>query len=205
MRIRLEVVHLISGRARIKVGSEFDPAIFFVVVEAALNDIDEIERAELNPRAKSLTMYFRDGHDFNMILDKLRSVLQTITSDPSFAERIEEIEYALKYSHRASVDVVVRDKILSVSRNLDHSVRKVTGNVIDMKTLLPVSSFTAGIATLAVAPALPTPTWLVLLIFGFTAFHITAAPAGEDSRHAQAVNYSELIEHNEPKLLDSGE
>lgn len=204
MRIRLEVVHLISGRARIKIESEFDPAIFFVVVEAALNDIDEIERAELNPRAKSLTVYFREGNDFNLILDKFKNVLLNITSDPLFAERMEEIEYALKYPHRGSLDVVVRDKILSVSRHLDHTVRKVTGNVIDMKTLLPVSSFTAGLATLAVAPTLPTPTWLVLLIFGFTAFHITAAPAGEDARAAKAINYAELIEQ-QPEALEVGE
>lgn len=70
------------------------------------------------------------------------------------------------------MNVVVRDKILTVSENLDRAVKHMSGNTVDMRTAVPVSSFATGIAFLVLAPALATPAWLVLLTFGVTSFHL---------------------------------
>jgi hypothetical protein len=179
MLIKLEVVHHMRGRARIGVESHFDPEVFFVVVEAALHEIEGVKRFDLNPLAKSVTLYFREDVELNGILEKLRTVLLDVVNDASFPKRIEDIEDALKYSNRNSINVVVRDQILTVTSNLDQAVKQITGNVVDMRTLLPITSFTAGLATLALAPGLPTPAWLLLVTFGFASFHFTSRSAGE--------------------------
>ena len=172
MKVKLEVVHYIPGRARIKIISGFDPFVFFVVVEAGLREIEEIKKAELNPYACSVTVYFRKDVDVSLILEELKRILLNVTNDPAFPQQLEEIKEALTYADGGSMNVFVHDKILTVTRNLDDAVRRVTGNTMDMKTAVSASSFSAGLATLLFAPALPTPTWLVLVIFGFTSFNV---------------------------------
>ena len=176
IKIKLEVVHSIKGRARIKIVSGFEPSVFFVVLEAGLQEIEEIKKAELNPRAQSITIYFKEAVGLNVILEKLERILADITNDPAFSQRLEEIKDALAYAGRGSMNVFVRDKILMVSHDLDHAVKRITGNAIDLKTVLPVTSLSAGMAVLLLAPGLPTPTWLVLMIFGFTSFNMFKPP-----------------------------
>jgi len=176
VKIKLEVVHSIRGRARIKIVTGLAPDVFFVVLEAGLNEIEAIKKAELNPYAESITIHHKKDVGLSSILERLEHVLLDITSQPSFAERLAEIEDALAYAGRERVNVFVRDKILMVSRDLDHAVKRITGNAIDMKTALPVTSLTAGLATLLLAPGLGSPAWLVLIVFGFTSFNMFKTP-----------------------------
>ena len=172
MKIKLKVIHSISGRARIKVGSEFDPKVFFFVLEAALSEIKNIKKADLNPYSQSITIFFRKDLEVALILQELKAVLTDITRDAEFSNRIEDIKDALTYGDKNRMNVVVRDKILTVSENLDRAVKHMSGNTVDMRTAVPVSSFATGIAFLVLAPALATPAWLVLLTFGVTSFHL---------------------------------
>lgn len=176
VKIKLEVIHAIRGRARIKIATGLRPSVFFVVLEAVIREIEAIQQAQLNRYAESMTIYYPASVGLPSILARLERMLLDITTDSSFTERVAEIEDALAYAGRESVDVFVRDKILMVSKNLDHAVKRITGNAIDMRTALPVTSMTAGVATLLLAPGLPTPTWLVLMIFGFTSFNMFKAP-----------------------------
>ena len=182
MKVRLKVVHFIPGRARIKIDSGFDPKFFFVVVEAGLREIKEIKKAELNPYSQSVTVHFKESLDVDVILEELKKILMGITNHSEFPQRLEDIKDALTYSNNESMDVSVRDKILMVSRNLDHAVKRITGNTVDMKTALPVSSFATGIAALVFAPALATPAWLVLLTFGITSFNLIKNDYRDTSR-----------------------
>ncbi|MBC8420583.1 MAG: hypothetical protein H8E10_18525 [Desulfobacterales bacterium] len=172
MKVKLKVVHFISGRARIKIDSGFDPRVFFVVVEAGLREIKEIKKADVNPYSQSITIHFKEDIDVDIILDDLKRILMGITNDPEFSQRLEDIKDALTYADKGSMDVFVRDKILMVTRNLDHAVKRITGNTVDMKTAVPVSSFATGVATLILAPGWATPAWLVLLTFGITSFNL---------------------------------
>lgn len=172
MKIKLKVIHFIAGRARIKVDSGFDPKVFFYVLEAGLREIREIKKADLNPYSQSITVFFRNDVDIGVILKELRRVLKDIANDPEFADRMEDIKDALTYGDKAGMNVVVRDKILSVSHNLDQAVRHMSGNTLDMRTAVPVTSVATGVAALVLAPAWATPAWLVLLTFGITSFHL---------------------------------
>ena len=172
MKIKLKVIHFISGRARIKVESGFDPKVFFYVLEAGLREVREIKKADLNPYSQSITVYFGKDVDIDVILKALMRILTDISNDPDFSKRMEDIQDALTYGHKANMDVVVRDRILRVSENLDQAVRHMSGNAIDMRTAVPVSSVATGIAALILAPGWATPAWLVLLTFGITSFHL---------------------------------
>ena len=172
MKVKLKVIHFISGRARIKVDSGFDPKVFFFVLEAGLREIREIKKASLNPHSQSITVFFKQGIDVEIILKEMRRVLTDITNDPEFSNRMEDIKDALCYGDKARMDVVVRDKILTVSQNLDQAVKNMSGNTVDMRTAVPVSSVATGIAALVLAPGWATPAWLVLLTFGITSFHL---------------------------------
>ena len=172
MKVKLKVVHSIAGRARIKVDSGFDPKVFFIVLEVGLREIEEIKRAEVNPFSQTITVFFRRDNDLGMILQEMRRIFTDITNDSEFSQRLEDIKDALTCGDKGTMDIFVRDKIIRVSRNLDHTVRHITGNTVDMRTAVPVSSFVSGIAALILAPAWATPAWLVLLTFGITSFHL---------------------------------
>jgi hypothetical protein len=172
MKIKLRVIHSISGRARIKVDSQFDPKVFFLVLEAGLREVKAVRKADLNPYSQSITLFFRKDLDVELILRDLKRVLTDITSNPEFPNRIEDIKEAMTYGDRNRMEVAVRDKILTVSENLDRTVKHMSGNTVDMRTAVPVSSFAAGIGFLVLAPGLATPAWLVLLTFGITSFHL---------------------------------
>ena len=192
IKIKLEVVHAIKGRARIKIVTGLVPSVFFVVLEAGLREIEAIKKAELNPYAESVTLYYQGAVDLASILERLKCTLADITSDPSFAERLSEIEDALALAGPERVNVFVRDRILVVSRGIDHAVKRITGNAIDMKTALPVTSLSAGLATLLLAPGLPTPTWLVLMIFGFTSFNMFKTPESHPSTPIERLDPASL-------------
>ena len=179
MKVKLKVIHFISGRARIKVDSGFDPKVFFHVLEAGLREIREIKKADLNPYSQSITVYFGKEVDIDVILKALMRILTDISNDPDFSKRMEDIQDALAYGHKANMDVVVRDKILRVSENLDQAVRHMSGNAVDMRTAVPVSSVATGIAALILAPGWATPAWLVLLTFGITSFHLLKHDHGQ--------------------------
>ena len=179
MKVKLKVIHFISGRARIKIDSGFDPKVFFFVLEAGLREIREIKKASLNPYSQSITVFFKQDIDVEIILKEMRRVLTNITNDPEFSDRMEDIKDALCYGDKAGMDVVVRDKILTVSQNLDQAVKNMSGNTVDMRTAVPVSSVATGIAALLLAPGWATPAWLVLLTFGITSFHLLKHDHGE--------------------------
>ncbi len=200
MQIKLEVVHLIEGRARIVIKSEIEPAVLFLVMEAALQEIREIRRAEFNPWAQSVTIYFKENDPYT-IFDKMKEMLEGIARDPLFPQRLAQIEDAVEHGSRASVNVAARDHILSVSTTLDRAVKKMTGNALDLKTLVPVTSFTAGIMTLALAPGLPTPTWLVLVIFGFTGFHLSHNLFGANGGQGKDDRDAGIFEPEGPQLV----
>ena len=201
IKIKLKVIHFIAGRARIKVDSGFDPKVFFYVLEAGLREIREIKKADLNPYSQSITVFFRNDIDVEIILKELRRVLTDIANDPAFSDRMEEIKDALTYGDKSGMDVVVRDKILNVSNNLDLAVRHMSGNTVDMRTAVPVTSVATGIAALVLAPAWATPAWLVLLTFGITSFHLLKHDHGETAAPVDPL-LSNAIGAEPVKLLE---
>ncbi|OQY51293.1 MAG: hypothetical protein B6240_00065 [Desulfobacteraceae bacterium 4572_87] len=179
IKIKLKVIHLIAGRARIKIDSGFDPKVFFYVLEAGLREIREIKKADLNPYSQSITVFFRNDVDIEVILKEMRRFLEDMADDPEFPDRMEDIKDALAHGDKAGMNVVVRDKILNVSNNLDQAVRHMSGNTVDMRTAVPISSVATGIAALVLAPTWATPAWLVLLTFGITSFHLLKHDHGQ--------------------------
>lgn len=206
--VKLTVIHFIPGRARIKVGSGFDPKVFFFVLEAGLREIEEVKKAHLNPYSQSVTIFFRKNLELETILEKLRDVLRDVTGDPEFTDRMEEIKDALTFGDQPKMNVAVRNKILTVSHNLDQAVRNISGNTVDMRTAVPVSSFATGLAALVLAPGWATPAWLVLLTFGITSFHLLKHDHGEtetspDGFHSPPTGASKFNDSRLPDIASS--
>ena len=201
MNIKLEVVHTIRGRARIRVRSKYDPAALFVVIQATLQELEEIRKVELNPYARSVTLHYTKSEALDLLLEKWKNLLFEVMNAPTFHDQLEQIEESLKYSNGNRLQVRVRDRILTITHTMDNAVKRITGNTIDLKTALPVGAFTAGLATLALAPALPTPTWLVLLIFSFSSFN---TPKAEDNQEQSLgpVVPRDLLRLGDGKVLE---
>lgn len=172
IKVKMKVVHSIPGRARVIITSGFDSKVFFPVLEAGLAEVQAIKKAELNPFSQSATLFFRKTAKVDEVLKELEQVLSDITDDPEFPQRLEDIKDILEYGHRRTMNVSVRNHILSVSHGLDRTVKRMTGNTMDMRTAVPITSFASGLGLLLLAPGLPTPTWLVLVTFGITSFHL---------------------------------
>ena len=200
MKIKLEVVHSIRGRTRVKIHSGYEPVVFFIIIEATLNEIGEIKKAELNPFAQSVTLHYQKDKSLDLILEKVKNVLFDITNEPSFLEQMTRIEESLRYANAANLQVKVRNKILTITNTMNNAVKRISRNNIDLKTALPMSAFTAGITTLALAPSLPTPTWLVLLIFSFPSFGQTQSK-GANSQVLSPAEFQNLPCQQDRKLL----
>lgn len=76
------------------------------------------------------------------------------------------------------------------------------GALATVKKVLPPTALAAGLVTLAAAPALATPTWLVLLIFSFTSFH-TFNPPQIAARQFEGPRTVERFPERETPLLDA--
>ncbi|MBF0120721.1 MAG: hypothetical protein HQK79_17980 [Desulfobacterales bacterium] len=167
MNIKLEVVHKMSGRVRVKIKSHLEPSIFFMIIESVLPEIKKIKRAELNRYAQSITIYFKQNDNLDEILEELKTLITMAISDPILKERLEEI----KYEKLNTGNVILRDKILTINNGLNDTVKNFTGNITDMKMTITTGSFLAGLGMLVLAPEFATPAWLVLLIFSTTSFN----------------------------------
>jgi|GEM_PF-1033153 len=172
VKVTLRVVHSIPGRARVKITSGLDPKIFFLVLEAGLREMPTVKKAELNPYSQSATLFFKKDLDVAEVLEEMEQFLTDITDDPAFPRRLEDIKEILEFGDKETMHVSVRNHILTVSHSLDRTVKRMTGNTMDMRTAVPITSFASGVGFLLLAPGLPTPTWLVLVTFGITSFHL---------------------------------
>ncbi len=193
MRIKLEVVHEIKGRARIKVESAFEPEVMLALIDAVLHRIEAVRKAEFNSYARSVTIHFKEQTGFGIILRELEDMLLRITGDEAFRDLIEELRDSLKYSP-GSAKVVVTDKTLSVNSGADGGVPEITGTGLTPKGAVPGAALAVGITLLALAPGVPPPAWLILFAFSFTSFHQINGAGTANGKHAGPLTTTRIYD-----------
>ncbi|KWT78270.1 hypothetical protein [Candidatus Magnetominusculus xianensis] len=169
----LKAAHYIRGRLRLKVETDMDMRVFFIFLSAAIKRVNKIKKAQLNRFAASVTLYFDDsGENDNAretLLVKLGSEIDFIMSLSNFANAYEEILNALCFDGADEMEINIEGNSISVAYPAQQVVKSFLASKPFAKdTVLPASVISAGLLTLLLAPALPTPAWLVLMIFGYS-------------------------------------
>ncbi|MEO5360959.1 MAG: hypothetical protein H7843_11025 [Nitrospirota bacterium] len=167
----LKAAHYIRGRLRLKVETDMDMRVFFIFLGAAIKRVNKIKKAQLNRFAASVTLYFDDSGDKTneSLIGKLGSEIDFIMSLSNFANAYDEIFNALCFDGADELEINIEGNSISVAYPAQQVVKSFLASKPFAKdTVLPASVISAGLFTLLLAPALPTPAWLVLMIFGYS-------------------------------------
>ncbi|MBF0554048.1 MAG: hypothetical protein HQK96_05745 [Nitrospirae bacterium] len=170
---KLKPAHHIGGRQRLKVETNMDMRVFFIFLSAAIKRVKEIKKAQFNRFAASITLYFDDGgRDTGNLITRLTEQMDFIMSLPNFAGTYEEILDALCFGDSGDIEITIGGDEIAV--NYVYGVYGQTiktfsrSGVFRKDTIVSATTLSAGLLTLLMAPALPTPAWLVLLFFGYS-------------------------------------
>jgi hypothetical protein len=168
----LKEAHYIRGRLRLKVETDMDMRVFFIFLSAAVKRVKEIRKAQLNRFAASVTLYFDDGEGgVDDLITKLGSQVDFIISRPNFTDTYGEILNALCFGEGGDMEITIEgDKKIAVRYLNGQTVKTFlgAGALFNKDTAISTTTLSAGLFALLLAPALPTPAWLVLLIFGYS-------------------------------------
>ncbi|MEO5357235.1 MAG: hypothetical protein H7844_08050 [Nitrospirae bacterium YQR-1] len=166
----LVTAHYIRGRLRLRIKTDMDMRVFFIFLNAALKRVKEIKKAALNQYASSVTLFFDDNvSDVDNLISKLSNQIVFIMSLPNFTNTYYEILNALCFGESDGIEVIIKDDKIATNY-LQKRGWDISTDVFKKDTMISKTTFSAGVLTLLLAPALPTPAWLVLLIFGYSSF-----------------------------------
>ena len=198
MKISIEVLHRITGRARLRIESPYPQQAFFALVEVLLYMTEDVGNVETNLHARSVTIHLRKGANLEQVLETFRTMLFKVANDPTFDERLEAVSNAQEYPRRPSQEI---DRCVPGNGNaLYNTVLGPQG----FKRIAPLAGFTAGLSLLVLAPAMVPPAWLVLFAFSFTSWHQLNPNACQDAEQPLPSLYRDIrdqVEH----VLESGQ
>lgn len=160
------IVHRIPGRMRLRIPSAKADSEFLEQARAAVAQLPHVLEVSCNPLTGSLLITYpresqREFED-TLILGNgspMPFVLQVTpqaSTDPARKPRGRPQHSDLS---RAVSDVVAA---------IDDAVRESTGNLLDLRTLLPLAM--GGIGLTWMGRTKGTPLWLTLMIFAFSSF-----------------------------------
>ncbi|MBF0457882.1 MAG: hypothetical protein HQK99_08310 [Nitrospirae bacterium] len=166
----LKAAHYIRGRLRLKVETCMDIRVFFVFLRAAIKSVKEIRKAQLNRFAASVTLYFDDsGSVMDDLITKLGDQMDFIISLSNFTGTYEEILNAARFGEGDDIEIIIKDGKISINYLYGQATKETSGSTVFKKdTVFSATTISASLLTLLLAPGLPTPAWLVLLIFGYS-------------------------------------
>jgi hypothetical protein len=172
MQIKIEIVHYIKGRMRIIIHAPLDTRVLFMIIETILHEIEEIKRADLNNHTNSVTIIFLDKGGARPLVQKLRDILYKVLKADSFKERYKELKTALNYYERNKIKIrILEDYEIGIGYDDSKKIiRKGASMPLTESSAFSATTFSVGLGTLLLLPSLPTPAWLVILIFGYTTY-----------------------------------
>ncbi|MBF0488197.1 MAG: hypothetical protein HQK98_08570 [Nitrospirae bacterium] len=167
---KLKAVHHIKGRLRIKVETDMDMRVFFIFLGAAIKRVKEIKTAQVSRYAGSVTLYFDDRVcDAGNLITRLSEQTDFIMSLPDFNATYEEILNALCCGGGDDMEITINGDGITVNYVYGQMIKTFScSGVFRKDTVISTTTMSAGLLTLLLAPALPTPAWLVLLFFGYS-------------------------------------
>ncbi|WP_420265204.1 hypothetical protein [Candidatus Magnetominusculus dajiuhuensis] len=167
---KLKAAHHIKGRLRLKVETDMDMRVFFVFFGAAIKRVKEIKTAQVSRYAASVTLYFDDRScDAGNLITRLSEQMDFIMSLPNFTGTYEEILNALCRGESGAIEITINGDEITVNDVYGQMIKTFSRSGVFRKdTVISATTMSAGLFTLLLAPALPTPAWLVLLFFGYS-------------------------------------
>jgi hypothetical protein len=165
-----KVVHHLPGRLRVRLPrSKRDPHLLEQVRDF-VQGLGGVSDVEINPVTGSILVHYRPESE---------SAIHSLLAQASTVEAYEEAPPLLTEADEMAVKIekeaeflaahseVAKQMVTAVSA-LNQQVREATGNMVDLKVLLP-----AGLAVWAFLKAgadVATPLWVTLAIFSFHSF-----------------------------------
>lgn len=168
---RLRLAHRVRGRVRFEVeGSRRKPHALDAV-RKAIARIDGVRQVEVHPATGSIIVHY-DPSLAGKFRDRLQHQGESTGAfqlePPAIGEGgelmrniQEEAEFLAEHSETAAA-------ILEYFRGLDGSLKRATGNLIDLKVVLPL--VLAVYSALEIGLEASTPLWVTLGIFSFNSF-----------------------------------
>ncbi|MCG6552015.1 MAG: hypothetical protein L7F77_06785 [Candidatus Magnetominusculus sp. LBB02] len=167
---KIEVAHYVSGRLRLRVETAMDMRVFFIFLHSAIGRVQDIKKAQYSRFAASVTLYFDNRFiDKGVIMARLSEQIDFIMSLPNFSGAYEEILNALCCGESDDIEITIKDDEVTVNYVYGQIIKTFSrSGVFKKDTVISATTMSAGLFTLLLAPALPTPAWLVLLFFGYS-------------------------------------
>jgi hypothetical protein len=171
MAHRTHAVHHVRGRIRLKVPRAKGNSQILSEVKDAISGLEGVRRVEANPGTGGLVVHY----DPALHAGFHEQLAQHGTSAGAFelappelsevdelAKKIEaEAEFLAEHSETAR-------QIVNSFKALDQSIKRATGNAVDLKVLLPLGL--AIYSFVEVGLEASTPLWVTLGIFSFNSF-----------------------------------
>jgi hypothetical protein len=165
------VAHHIPGRMRVGVSSARGNEAFLGEIRASMLRVPGVERVATNVVTGSVLVHYdaaRHGHFHRRLSTHceqeglVRLEPPAITEVDDLAEKVEqEAEFLAAHSKTALA-------VVSIVRRFDRTIKKATGNRLDLRVLLPL-----GLAVWAFFKSgskLSTPLWVTLGLSAFNSF-----------------------------------
>jgi hypothetical protein len=164
------VVHHIPGRIRFKMLGARGDHHLLEQVQRALSLIPEVNRIGVNRITGSIVVEYDPAHYKRMLEHAARATAQRRLVRFVKPEAVG-IDTVVKYAQRelrvfAHYSTTAK-QVMTLLHRANLEVKHATGNVIDLRTLLPLCLSAYSLVT---DKKEPSPLWLTLLIFSFNAF-----------------------------------
>jgi hypothetical protein len=168
---RAHVVHHIPGRVRVKLPHAKGNHAFLQQIKEFLAPIPGVKQVAINSTAGSVVIHydhtkFEDFHSHLTQHGKRAELFSLMPPEISevdeIVEKVErEAEFLAEHSDAART-------LVNFVKTLNDGVRRATGNLVDLKVLLPLGLAVYSFKEVGVEAS--TPLWVTLGIFSFNSF-----------------------------------
>lgn len=164
------VVHHIPGRIRFKFLGASGDHHFLEQVQRAISLIPGVNRIDVNRITGSIVVEY-DPANYKRMLEHASRATAQHQLVRFVVPGVVDIDASLGYAQRelrslAHYSMTARH-VMSLVHRANLEVKHATGNLIDLRTLLPLCLSAYSLAT---DKKEPSPLWVTLLIFSFNAF-----------------------------------
>jgi hypothetical protein len=184
----IRVVHAIPGRIRLKIQKlKNDPAAVNEVV-ARLRKLPGIDRVEASPTTGSVVVSYGTSASGS---DDITPGLSEAFGHTLFpgADPAELRRQLTQRTNGSAVPTPLASRIQSFLGGIDYGVERASRGTIDLRVLVPIALFCAGLAILSTSGTLPVPTWYDLMWASFATFVALNQVVGQQGTHAREPDH----------------
>lgn len=165
------VVHHVPGRIRFKIPGTRPDAKLLENIERALGKLPAVQRIKLNLVTGSVVVDYDSALAFPEMLEQTsRATAKDALiklEGPEAGEYETAFELAQEEFQSLAQQSITAEHLLRLVTGINAQVKAVTGNLVDLRVLLPLCLSAYSLVT---EKDKPSPLWVTLLIFSFNAF-----------------------------------